>query len=285
MISNNIQKILTEISIPARPELLIQVTEAFEKNEVDFCLITRLITQDISLSAAILQVINSPFFGMRTKISSIQQAIALLGLKRTLMLVRAVSVRNVCKNPLKLIEFWDTANDIACICAEIANRVNYLASDDAFSLGLFHVCGIPILMENFPDYAEIYALARTAPQSLTELENEHYGLNHAQISGQLCRKWQLSADIIIAVENHDRPFSMLCEKFPKYQDKLMMIAILKTAIGLNYEMNKMHRKNISIENSWASDSKTILSFLGVSESDFVLFQDALIDKLNGLSKG
>ena len=285
MTTNNVQKILAEISIPARPEVLIQVTEAFKKNEVDFSVIAQLITKDISLSAAILQVINSPFFGMRTKISSIQQAIALLGFKRTLMLVRTVSVRNVCKNPSKLIEFWDTANDIACICAEIANRVDYLERDDAFSLGLFHVCGIPILMEHFPDYAELYAVAHTAPQSLTELEKEHYGLNHAQISGQLCRKWHLSPDIIIAVEDHERPFSVLCEKFPEYQTKLMMIAILKAAIGLNYEMNKMHRKNISIENSWASDSKTVLAFLGVSEPDFVLFQEALIDKLNGLSKG
>lgn len=280
---NDAQKILAKVSIPARPEVLIQVTDAFKKSEPDFNLIAQLISKDMSLSAAILQVVNSPFFGMQTKISSVQQAIALLGFKKILMLVRTISVRNVCKNAAKLAEFWDAANEIAYICDEIANRINHSDRDDAFSMGLFHACGIPILMEHFPDYATFYALAYTDPQTLSELEKDHYGLDHAQISGQLCRQWFLSPDIIIAVENHHRPFASLCKKFPVHQSKLTMIAILKAAIGIHYELNKISRKDISVEKEWIIDYKDVLAFLGISETDFLLFQDTLIDKMNELT--
>jgi HD-like signal output (HDOD) protein len=227
-------------------------------------------------------VVNSPFFRIQTKISSIQQAISLLGFKKILMLVRTISVRNVCKNEAKLTEFWDAANDIAYICVEIAKRVDYPDSDNAFSLGLFHACGIPILMEHFPDYAEFYASAFAEPHTLSDLEKEHYGLDHTQISGLLCRQWFLSSDIIIAVENHHRPFAVLAKKFPEHHSKLMMIAILKAAIGINYEMNKIHRKDISVGKDWGLSYKDVLAFLGISETDFILFQDALLDKFNGV---
>ncbi|MEQ1666364.1 MAG: HDOD domain-containing protein [Bdellovibrionales bacterium] len=280
MTTEKAKKILSEVSIPARPEVLIKVTEAFKKGEPDFQLIAQLISQDIGLSASILQVVNSPFFGMRTKISSVQQAIGLLGFKKIMMLVRTMSVRNVCKNASKLVEFWDAANEIAFICSELANKINSTESDEAFSLGLFHACGIPIMMEHFPDYAEFYTIALSEPKTLSELEKEHYGLDHAEISGLLCRQWFLSPDIIIAVENHHRPFSVLCKKFPQHPSKLTMIAILKAAIGIHYELTKMSRTDISVEKDWQADYIDVLAFLGISETDFELFQDALIDTMN-----
>jgi HD-like signal output (HDOD) protein len=282
MTTHNAQKILSSVAIPARPEVLIQITEVFKKEAPDFNTVAQLISKDIRLSSAILQIVNSPFFRTHTKISAIQQAIARLGFNKILMLVRTISVRNACKNVENLIGFWDTANDIAYICAEIAQRVDYPESDHVFSLGLFHACGIPILMEHFPDYAAFYAQAYAAPQRLSVLEKERYGVDHVQISGLLCRQWFLASDIIIAVENHHRPFASLYKKFPEHLLKLTMIAILKAAIGINYEMNKTRRKDISVGDAWAADRKDVLAFLGLSETDFVLFQDALVDKFSGV---
>ena len=126
------KKILSEVPIPARPEILVQVTNAFKESEPNLHSIAQMVGKDVGLSAAILQVVNSPFFGLSTKISSIQQAMALLGVKKILMLVRSVSVRNVSKNASKLTDFWDTANEIANICVETASLIKLRDRDDVF---------------------------------------------------------------------------------------------------------------------------------------------------------
>lgn len=104
-----------------------------------------------------LRAANSPAFGLRQKVNSISQAVMLLGLNNAISLITGLSLKMVMsgKGKIKLDRFWDTATDTALICSILARHFKIMAADKAHMLGLFHDCGIPLLMQKFSNYAEI----------------------------------------------------------------------------------------------------------------------------------
>lgn len=265
--------LLDEFDIPAQPEILHKITATCQQQAPDLALLTDIITQDLYLSGTILQTINSPLYGLADKVNSIQHAVALLGTKKILILARSAALRLNFKLPLQFKAILDDAHDIALVCSAIAHRLGCVEVDIAYSLGLFHMSGIPVLMQHFPDYAEFYQAARLQRRPLTCLEQERYGINYSKVSGAFCRKWLLSSPVIIAVENHYRPFAELYAKFPYEQHKLSMIALLRMGIYINHVINKFYRQNDSIESEWQANQTAILAFLGLSELDYLTLVD------------
>lgn len=273
-------KILAELPIPARPEILVKVTDECQKESPDLIRLNHLISKDVGLSGTILQTINSPQFGLSGKIHSIQHAINLLGIEKILTLVRAAALRNNFNIPPEYKAFLDDAHDMALITTAVANQLGSIESDIAYCVGLFHDCGIPILMTYFPDYAAFYKSTLTSREPLSQLEFEQFKVTHTRVGGELCRRWCLSSPVIVAVENHCRPFAELNAKFPLEQYKLSIIAILKMAIAINFEVNKFYRQDISVEIDWQNNASAVLAFLGLSESDYFRLRDDVINNLD-----
>lgn len=97
---------LLSSSLPPRPKILLAVTQEAEKTNANLTVIAKLIAEDVSISAAVLKIINSPAFRRPTAISSIDQAINLLGLKRVMSIVNTVAVREAIKTKYNLEDFW-----------------------------------------------------------------------------------------------------------------------------------------------------------------------------------
>lgn len=273
------------VKIPPRPEVLIAVMEESNKEDPDFDRISKALSSDVSLSAAILQVVNSPFFGLRNRISSIQQAMALLGLQKVSSVVRVVSLRNSVSNNLELGRFWDTAAEVANICGLLAPKLSAIGTDDAYTLGLFHDCGIPLMMQSFKDYKEVLRLSNLSNvKPRTRIEDRRYGTNHAEVGYELAKKWFLPDHLALAVLNHHRYHELFINDSENTDHgdvenykMLPLLAILKMA----EQVSAMFRKSLRAEFSdeWTEMGPLILKCMAISEQDYSEIRDDILEQL------
>jgi HD-like signal output (HDOD) protein len=140
-----IQQVLQGISVPPQPQIMVDLQMEQVMPNPDLRAIAKLISQDPGLSGALLKLVNSPFFGLANRIASIQQAVNLLGCNTVINLINAQSIRGELTDEaiVNLNRFWDTAQDVAMTCLTLAKRIGYRSPDEAYTLGLFHNCGIP----------------------------------------------------------------------------------------------------------------------------------------------
>ena len=190
-----------DFGIPPRPASLINIQLEMKKLHPDMRVVTQQIAADITLSAAVLKTINSPYYALRNKVTSVFEAVNLLGLTRILNLVTGVSMRNSVPLPAGMEQFWDEANKVAIINACIARNL-VLDADMSYLMGLFHDAAIPLMAAKHPDYLTCRLEFHVADMEITEAEQNRFNMNHAMLGGLLARAWYLPAPLIDAIRLH-----------------------------------------------------------------------------------
>lgn len=258
------EKILKGISIPPRPAILADIDAELKKANPNLALIGHRITSDVGLSGTMLKVVNSPFFGLRNKINSVPQAVQTLGVKNVKSLVTGLVLRTTLggKDP-SLERFWDTAEKIARISAYVASLIPKAPRDEAYTFGLFHDCGIPILMQRFPDYKETLKLALTDGRSLTEIEFATHGTSHAVVGHMVARSWGLPESISDAVLRKD-DVTVFTESNPMSSTSQTLIAINLLAKYLNNEVLRMREDPL-----WGNVGDSVMSHLCLSSDEII----------------
>lgn len=204
------EHLVDKIEIPPQPKLLIAINKEAKKKDCNFTTIADLICTDISVASEVIKTANSPVFGKRRAIGSIQQAISLLGLARTIALVRDVSLKQCLSQGLNLDTFWQESFKTANACALIANKTGIVNAEEAYTFGLFHNAGIPLLSMNYKNYLkDIGKTSLDSGPNAIQLEDKHYKLNHAIVGYYLCSKWLLPEHLCKAVYFHHRLQSIL----------------------------------------------------------------------------
>jgi HD-like signal output (HDOD) protein len=177
------------------------------KDEPDFNRLASIIGTDVGLSAGLIKTANSPFFGMRQRVRSANEALTVLGLKAASRAVAGIVLRNSFPNVPNLERFWDASARIARLSGWLAQqlRIRGLLAEDAYTYGLFRDCGIPVLLRRFPDYEKVLAAANAdATRSFTEVEEAEIPTNHAMVGCILAQSWWLPEEICLAIRNqHD----------------------------------------------------------------------------------
>lgn len=197
-----IDKNLSGFSIPPRPKALVTLCDEMKKDEPDPQRIARQISSDVGLSAAVLKMVNSPFFGIRSKISSVAKGVNVLGIATVAQIVTGLMLRNaVAGNSPQLERFWNSAEKVACIASHIAASLPRGPQDDAYTFGLFHNVGIPIMMQRFPEYQQTLQLA-AGIKTVTELEEQRHAVNHATIGYLVAKAWFLPPAICEGIQRH-----------------------------------------------------------------------------------
>jgi HD-like signal output (HDOD) protein len=194
------EKLVDSIGIPPRPAIVLAIMDERARDEPDLGLIADTIARDVGISAALLKTANSPMFGLRQSIRSVQQAVSLLGLSRVVTLANSLALRTSV-NAQGIERFWDQSARTAMISAWLAGKFGH-NRDDAYLFGLFRDAGIPLLMKRFKDYKETLRLADTDPRGITAVEDERHGMNHAVIGAILARNWLLDESVRNAIRSH-----------------------------------------------------------------------------------
>ncbi len=195
---------LKGITIPPCPEIVTALLQEAQKEEIDFTRISRLVTGDVALAASVLKSANSPFFALRRKATSVQQAVAVLGLRNLLKIIYGVVLKQSLGggDAQEMTRFWDRSNYNAVVCAYLVARLPGVSSDDAYTFGLFHDAGMAILMQKFSDYPQTILIANAAPSGVVALEDQRHSTNHVTLGALLARNWYLPETVVWAIRYH-----------------------------------------------------------------------------------
>ena len=205
LLDRNADQIVKEIGIPPCPAILTKLLRETRADEPDFRRVGRLIGGDVALASAVLKVANSPFYGLRTKASSVQQALALLGLNAVTNLVTGLLMRQAFSGTTGpgMERYWRMSMATSLISALLSRETARGDSGVACTFGLFRDCGMPVMLQKFPIYADVFdGSALTPGEPVTEVENERYGTNHAHVGAQLARSWHLPESLCFAILHH-----------------------------------------------------------------------------------
>jgi len=272
-----LEKLIRSYNIPPQPHILTQLQSAGD----DINKIAEIVSQDVALSSGLLQTVNSPYYGLANHISSIQQAAVLLGLKAVKNIINCQLLKAQSGNYQNkdLTDFWQSATDVANTAATLVHVLGFGSTDEAYTLGLFHNCGIPILMEKYDDYTTIMQSAYNSDGiRITQIENDHYSTNHAVLGYMVSRAWKLPEHLRLAIRDHHN-FERLSFKNSEYGTEAdTILVILKMAEHISHVhavLGKDHE-----DNEWNNIKNGIFDFLGISEHDFEYISDSVIEKLN-----
>jgi putative nucleotidyltransferase with HDIG domain len=167
----------------------------------------------VSMSAKLLQIVNSAFLQPGMHISNVKQAVNLLGIDNVKNLVLMVEVVSPLKSAFDTEDFqFDHLWEHSMTVAKYAMAISQSESDDekvaydAFTAGLLHDVGKLILATKMPEkFHAAFELARENHISLFQAEKQIFGATHAQVGGYLLELWGLPDPIVEAITWHDYP--------------------------------------------------------------------------------
>jgi HD-like signal output (HDOD) protein len=203
---HRIQAILASgIKIPPMPEVLIHLNALLRDPDAGPKELADLIRNDGALSGAVFRVVGSPVFGLRTKVDSLPRAISMLGMKNAGALLRSEALRAALSDPQHakaLQHLWARSSAVAenCVIAVKKARLRDISPDSAFTLGMFHDCGLALLCKRFPTYAQALNETSAWPDIL-ELDRSHQ-LSHAVMGQMVAKNWALPDEIVLAIRQH-----------------------------------------------------------------------------------
>lgn len=280
--AEQIRSLLQGIAIPPQPQIMVDLQMEQLTPDYDIARITALIRQDVGLSGSVLKTVNSAFFGLKNKITSVQQACRLLGVDSVVNIVNALSIRGELSDEdiVGLGRFWDSATDVAMVCATIAKQIGAQAPDEAYTLGLFHNCGIPLLMKRFANYTEVMRAAYASPgPRIIDVENRALQTNHAVVGYFVAKSWNLPRYICEAIHDHHSARPIFADPDYPHSRKKSLLAILKMAEHICGNHRALGGQNEDHE--WRELQEDLLIYVGLSEYDFQLMRDSLMDGLGG----
>ena len=275
-----IQQVLQGISVPPQPQIMVDLQMEQVMPSPDLRAIAKLIGQDPGLSGALLKLVNSPFFGLTNRIASIQQAVNLLGCNTVINLINAQSIRGELTDEaiVTLNRFWDTAQDVAMTCLTLAKRIGYHSPDEAYTLGLFHNCGIPLMIKRFPNYMtvleEAYASA-TGERRVVDTENRLLNTNHAVVGYFTAKSWNLPLHLCEAIASHHNALAIFTEDSSRDAQLKTLLAILKMAEHICE--SHLVLGNQPDDHEWQSIEQLVLEYVGLSEYDFENLRESIRD--------
>ena len=198
--------------LPTLPAVAIKLIDLTSSDDACFADIAELIKSDQSLSAKVLRIANSAYFGAPSKVNTIDRATSWLGLDlvRSLALGLLVFERFEPQpsNGFSLVEFWH--HSLACgITSELlARRLGYPTPQEAFIAGLMHDLGkLVFCYWDQKRYESVINRARTDRSRLLSVEEEVLGIGHTQVSKLLMESWNFPPSLIIPSWLHHQPLS------------------------------------------------------------------------------
>lgn len=201
-------------TLPPLPRIFSQLRVAIEQPDVTIHDITKIIEQDIAMSAKMLHLANSGFFRSGRRISTVEEAISYLGFQMVTRVALSIEVFDSLNPNMQVLNLdLDGLQRYALLTAHIASTriADKQTSADAFMAGMLHDVGLLVLAMSAPDLlAEILEEARHSNRSLCGVEVGRLGVSHAEVGGYLLALWGLPYAIVEGVVFHHQP-SRMCD--------------------------------------------------------------------------
>lgn len=274
----SVSDILKTIAIPPCPAVVTALMAEARHPEADFNKIVRLISGDLSLAASMMKTANSPVFGLRQKVETVQKAATVLGLRNIISIVNGLALRKALTPAgISMERFWERSSFHATVSTRLARRVPGIAREDAYTFGLFHDCGIPILMQRFPDYKDTLQQANHSSKSIWQIENQHHGTDHVTVGAMLARNWHLPDIIVKAIRFHHNA-EILQDGATEVSDPVRAFA----AISMLADYLIARFLDAPEESEWMAHGTAALNYLNFDQEELAELESDVEEDLNSI---
>ena len=264
------QDILRGIVIPPCPQIVADIQLELAMPDTEINVIADLVNRDAGIAGSVLKAINSPLFGLAGKVKSVSHAVNLLGLKSVINIVTALSLKKVLSNDsvLAMNRFWDTANDVANTATIVSKYTKLGTPDEAYSIGLFHDCGIPLMMMKFPGYMEVLEKAYSSvDRKITDIEIEHYKTDHTVLGFYTAKAWRISEHVSEVISVHHCQMASFSNNPDSRTPVKDLLVVLKIAEHISASYKTLGGSNIHHE--WEHIKDAVLDYAGLTDDDLV----------------
>ncbi|MFH1700855.1 MAG: HDOD domain-containing protein [Candidatus Zixiibacteriota bacterium] len=236
--SRALDKIVSSIGqLPATPVIISSLMGLTADVNTDIEKITQALMLDQSLTAQVLKLSNSSFYGRPKEILTLKEAVILLGFKTLRSLVVAASTHGLYTSPggENHNKLWEHALATAIASRLIAKVVHHPQVEEAFIAGLLHDIGKLVLLQKKPnEYKEVILTVEKTGGKFIETEDEKFGFNHTDAGLLILHKWSFPAELINAVYEHHNPIDLDQDSIPiSYIVNLGNIFAKKLPVGFN----------------------------------------------------
>ncbi len=259
-------KILATIeNVPSLPSVVIKLRQYLNDPDVNFDQLAHVLQHDPGLTANILQLANSAYFGWSRSIKSVREAITRLGTDRVFQMVLCMSVAPLVRKPINGYDIdsnglWEHSISTAICAEQLAIALNIKGTSEAFTSGLLHDLG-KIILGTFVEVDDepIKEIMRKDNLAFNEAEQMVLGIDHAEAAGELLRNWNLPDEVVASARWHHEP-DRAPEEYRQLTDLVHVADSLCIRIGwgmgsdgLQYRINEEAFTNLGITTTLAEE--------------------------------
>lgn len=259
------------IRIPAQPRVLNELRKLMARQELDVRLLARTINQDPGLTAMLFKVVGNAAYRKHQPFESLEQILHAVGVAQTYNLAQAIALRNVGMSSDKRVyeAFWvrsQAVGELAMLIAEERVAVCNLFPDQAYLAGIFHACGVPLLLQRFPSYCSELRLGTPGHWANWQEEDRKFNTDHAVVGYLVARHWCLPGFICDAIRYQHSMLDL------GDHEARSMVAILQLAI-------EIHARDQRVPNpEWDVVRSQVLPELGLSDEALPEFVDVVLER-------
>lgn len=262
------------VKIPAQPRVLGELRKLMMRKEQDVRALARTINHDPGLTAMLFKVVGNVAYRNYQPFESVEQILQAVGIDQTFNLVQAIALTSsgdLKRNRGFYEAFWARSQAIGQLAMLVADEriaVCNIFPDQAFLVGVFHECGVPLLMQRFPTYGAEMQLGTPGQWIDLAEEDAKFNADHCVVGYLVARHWHLPEFICEAIRYHHTVNEL------DGLDARSMVAILQLAIDI------YHRDQRILNPEWDHIKADVLLELGLSDEALPEFVDVILERYN-----
>ena len=204
----NVQQIRAQIeqidSLPTIPPLVRKLLMTIDSPTLSLTDMGKFVAKDQALTARLLKMVNSPIYGFPGRISSVSQALILLGLNVVKGILLGVSVFEMMEKTM--VGLWEHSLSTAVVARGIAIKRELNDPEEIMVSALLHDIGKVAMKAKFsPKYGEALSMSEGAMVLIKDAEEKIFAINHADAGGWLCQKWNFPLTLVEPIAYHHKP--------------------------------------------------------------------------------
>jgi HD-like signal output (HDOD) protein len=210
LILQEANKIVETVGIPTMPAVVAKITNEIRKPNPNYASIAEMIKEDIGLSAKVLKLANSAMFGAG-RVDSVSRALMIMGFGVFYNVILSTAITESLKKfklpQATFKEFWEHSMFMAMTCALItknlsASDIGIVSEEKAYTVGLFHDCGIPLIIMRHGDTEDLYRYQQVDYSNVMLGEDDLISTNHCALGGLVSKSWKLDNFVIQCIQHH-----------------------------------------------------------------------------------
>lgn len=259
--------------LSALPQTLAEVLRVARDDKSSTEQIARVLMRDQAMTANVLRIVNSPFYGVGRNIGSVTQAVMTIGIWQVTALALSTSVYQMTTNwrsSLDRVRFWRHSLEVAIASRMIADRIKYGRAEDAFVAGLLHDIGLLVLENSFPEKFEKFWRETAESNDVLALEEQIMDTNHARIGQFLLQRWFLPEPICEAVGRHHSSVAA---------DSRQPGSTIAQIVRLAHILSKFVLvRTESLDADWMVTREVLRANLGLTEQDIAEIEAGIFER-------